>query len=63
MCSQLSRTVELTPELFLAILCVSSNGSGEFTLGKLDFSEAALIIVKQEVAQCSIGEGRQGRAC
>lgn len=49
--------MELIPDLVLVILCVSSNGPGEFTLRKLETSEAALIIVKQEVAQCSTGEG------
>lgn len=49
--------MDLIPDLFLVILCVNSNGPGEFTLRKLETSEAALIIVKQEVAQCSTGEG------
>lgn len=39
--------------------CVSSWGPGEVTLEKLGTLEAALTIVKQEVAQCCIEEGRQ----
>lgn len=44
--------MQLIPELILAVLCVSSSGPGEFSLGKLGALEAALTIVKQEVAQC-----------
>lgn len=58
-----SGMVELIPELVLVVLCVSSRGPGEFTLGKLGTSEAALTIVKQKVAQCRTEKGRQGMAC
>lgn len=61
--SWLSGMVELIPEPFLVVLCVSSCGPGEFTLGKLGTLEAALTVVKQEVAQCGTEEGRQGMAC
>jgi len=55
--------VELIPELAVVVLCASGCGLAEFTLGKLGTLEAALTIVKQEVAQCCTEEGRQGMAC
>lgn len=55
--------VELISEPVWVVLCVSSCGSGEFTLGKLGTLEAALTIVNQELVQCCAEEGRQGTAC
>lgn len=50
-------------DLFLVLLYSSSHGPVEFTLAKLGTLEAALTIVKQEIALLCSKEGLQGMAC